>query len=70
MDESKDGVVYFSMGSLLNAETFSPSILAAIFSSFGKIAPVRVLMKGAINSTIDAREIPRNVKILPWLPQV
>ncbi|XP_012282466.1 UDP-glucuronosyltransferase 2C1 [Orussus abietinus] len=69
LDESKDGVVYFSFGSMVRIETFPRDILLAIYQSLRKIAPVRVLMK-----IPDPRDLPPglpdNVLTRPWISQL
>lgn len=69
LDESKDGVVYFTFGSMIRIETFPKRILDVFYKSFENIAPTRVLMK-----IPDPKELPpgmpKNVHISPWLPQL
>ncbi|XP_015605148.1 UDP-glucuronosyltransferase 2B31-like isoform X2 [Cephus cinctus] len=69
LDESTEGLVYFTLGSLINIETFPNATLSAIYTCFSKIAPIRVLMK-ITNAESLPEGLPKNVKILPWLPQV
>ncbi|XP_058804709.1 uncharacterized protein LOC131671920 [Phymastichus coffea] len=68
MDESKDGVVYFTFGSMVVVESLSKDILKIIYASFAKIAPTRVLMKVA-NATNLPPGLPNNILHLPWIPQ-
>lgn len=49
-------------------ETLPATQLKEIYNSFEKIAPVRVLMK-IVNSTSLPPGLPKNVKVLPWIPQ-
>ncbi|XP_033219248.1 UDP-glucuronosyltransferase 2C1-like [Belonocnema kinseyi] len=69
MDESKDGVVYFTLGSMVIIETLSKETLLAIYASFSKIAPIRVLLK-----VVDAKKLPpnlpKNVRTSKWIPQI
>ncbi|XP_023314407.1 uncharacterized protein LOC106648144 [Trichogramma pretiosum] len=69
MDESKDGFIYFSFGSMVRIETFPKHILHALYRSFEKIAPVRVLMKIAKPEDLPTG-LPSNVITHNWLPQL
>lgn len=69
LDESKDGCVYFTFGSMVRIETFPAKTLAAFYETFKKIAPTRVLMKIADPSLLPAG-LPKNVITSTWLPQV
>ncbi|KAJ8668435.1 hypothetical protein QAD02_010098 [Eretmocerus hayati] len=68
MNESTNGIVYFSLGSRVLIESFSPQLLKEIYASFEMIAPVRVLMKIVDKSKL-LPGIPENVKVMPWIPQ-
>ncbi|XP_046612428.1 UDP-glucosyltransferase 2-like [Neodiprion virginianus] len=66
LDSAVEGVVYFSIGSVLNSTTFPPKNLAILREAFGQL-PHRVLWK------CDEREmpqLPRNVKCFDWVPQL
>lgn len=69
MGESTDGVVYFNLGSMVLIETLPMEIIAAIYASFAKIKPVRVLMKIADTEKLPPG-LPDNVLTLPWIPQI
>lgn len=64
MNNSKNGVVLFSMGSNLKSKDLKPELRAAILKSFSKIKQ-NVLWKFE-TSLPDA---PSNVKVMSWLPQ-
>lgn len=66
LDESPDGVVYFSMGSLVRSESFSPDRLKALIDAFASLK-ARVLWK--INPE-TLPKLPKNVKAMGWIPQV
>ncbi|KAK0092119.1 hypothetical protein PV326_002159 [Microctonus aethiopoides] len=69
LDNSKNGCVYFSFGSMVRIETFPAKSLKAFYEMFKKIAPVRVLLKIA-DPTILPSGLPNNVMTSDWLPQV
>ncbi|KYN31800.1 UDP-glucuronosyltransferase 1-9 [Trachymyrmex septentrionalis] len=69
LDESKDGCIYFSFGSMVRIETFSKELLQEIYASFEKIAPVRVLMKIAKKEEL-LPGLPKNVMTQSWFPQI
>ena len=69
MDESKHGVIYFTLGSMVLIETFPTETLLAIYASFAKIAPIRVLMKIGNKDKLPAG-LPKNVLISSWIPQI
>nr|CAD7402225.1 unnamed protein product [Timema poppensis] len=66
MDESEHGVVYFSLGSIVQVQTFSPEKLKALMDAFGAL-PERVLMKYT-GDTLPGK--PSNVMTGKWLPQL
>ena len=69
LDESKDGFIYFSFGSMVRIETFPKPVLDIFYNTFKKIAPVRVLMKIAKPEKLPPG-LPSNVITYHWLPQV
>ncbi|KAK0175124.1 hypothetical protein PV327_008903 [Microctonus hyperodae] len=69
LNESTAGVVYFTLGSMVNIETFSEETLKAFYSTFRKIAPVRVLMRIANKENL-LPGLPDNVRISSWIPQI
>ena len=69
MDESKHGVIYFTLGSMVLIETLPTETLLAIYASFEKISPIRVLMK-IFNKDKLPVGLPKNVLTSPWIPQI
>ncbi|XP_057336618.1 UDP-glucosyltransferase 2-like [Microplitis mediator] len=69
LDESKDGCVYFTFGSMVRIETYPAATLEIFYEMFKKIAPVRVLLK-ITDPKLLPPGLPKNVMISPWLPQV
>ncbi|XP_033212471.1 uncharacterized protein LOC117170059 [Belonocnema kinseyi] len=69
MDESKDGVVYVALGTTMPLEILSKKILQAIYSSFAKLAPIKVLMKKSRGHKFPPG-LPKNVLTMPWIPQI
>lgn len=69
MNESTNGFIYFSFGSMVKIESFPMKYLDIFYKSLGKIAPVRVLMKIA-NSNELPPGLPKNIRTSPWIPQV
>lgn len=63
INESKDGVIYFSLGSLVRAETLPKDKLQAFISAFSEL-PQRVIWK-----TDDIVGLPDNVRTSKWYPQ-
>lgn len=68
LDESKDGCIYFTFGSMVRIETFPKEMMQQIYKSFEKIAPVRVLMKVAKKEDL-LPGLPKNVMTQSWFPQ-
>jgi len=69
LDESKDGFIYFTFGSMVRIETFPKEMIQQIYASFEKIAPVRVLMKIAKKEDL-LPGLPKNVMTQPWFSQI
>jgi glucuronosyltransferase len=65
IDEAPDGVIYFSMGSILQGTLMSESRRDAFLSAFSKLNQ-RVLWKWESDNLPGQ---PNNVKIGKWLPQ-
>ncbi|XP_043467677.1 UDP-glucosyltransferase 2-like [Leptopilina heterotoma] len=69
MDESKEGVVYFTLGSMVLIETLPKETLLTFYAAFEKIAPIRVLMK-IVNKEKLPPGLPSNVLVSNWIPQI
>ncbi|XP_025262697.1 UDP-glucuronosyltransferase 1-3-like [Camponotus floridanus] len=69
LDESKNGCIYFTFGSMVRIETFPKEITEQFYASFEKIAPVRVLMKVAKKEDL-LPGLPKNVMTQSWFPQI
>ncbi|XP_039309137.1 UDP-glucosyltransferase 2 [Solenopsis invicta] len=69
MDDSKDGFIYFTFGSMVTIETFPHEFLRILYASLGKIAPVRVLIKVTAPEKLPSG-LPENIHISPWMPQL
>ena len=64
-DESKHGVVFFSLGSHIKSTELPPETKQAILSAFSRIKQ-DVLWKFEDDTLTN---LPKNVKIAKWLPQ-
>nr|XP_049704120.1 UDP-glucosyltransferase 2 [Helicoverpa armigera]WRX06231.1 UGT41D1 [Helicoverpa armigera] len=64
MDGSPQGVIYFSMGSVLKSAAFKSELRAALLKIFAKL-PYTVLWK--FEQPIS--DLPPNVHVRPWMPQ-
>jgi len=64
MDNSKNGVILFSMGSNLKSADLPTSIKDAILETFSKLKQ-NVLWK----FEAEFPNLPKNVRIMKWLPQ-
>ncbi|XP_070166542.1 UDP-glucosyltransferase 2-like [Polyergus mexicanus] len=69
INDSKDGFVYFTFGSMILIETFPREFLNILYASLSKIAPVRVLMKIPNPENLPP-DLPENVYISPWMSQI
>jgi hypothetical protein len=65
LDEAKEGVVYFSMGSVVQSKDWTPESREALLKAFSKLKQ-KVLWKYE-NETLPNQ--PKNVKIGKWFPQ-
>ena len=66
LDDSEQGVIYFSLGSIVKTNTISAEKRDAFLQAFAEL-PQRILWKWE-SDTIPNK--PPNVKIARWLPQV
>jgi glucuronosyltransferase len=62
MDEAEDGVIYFSLGSLIEGGTMSEEQVQVFTSVFSEL-PQRIVWKTKRNFSLP------NVKTSWWLPQ-
>lgn len=69
MDEGSHGIIYISFGTVLPIESLPKETLLSIFSSFAKLAPMRILMK-VTKKNKSLPEIPENVLTMKWIPQI
>lgn len=65
LDESKDGVIFFSLGSFVKSTDMPPHKVAIFFDVFAKLKQ-NVIWKFEDDTLSN---IPANVKIAKWLPQ-
>ncbi|XP_026725630.1 UDP-glucuronosyltransferase 2B2-like [Trichoplusia ni] len=64
LDNSKNGLIYFSMGSVVQSAGIEESTRAGLLEIFAKL-PYTVLWK--FEKTL--KDLPPNVHVRPWLPQ-
>jgi len=69
MDDSKDGFIYFTFGSMVMIETFPRKILDIFYKSLAKIAPMRILMKIPKPEKLPPG-LPENIRISSWISQL
>ncbi|XP_008470291.1 UDP-glucuronosyltransferase 2B31-like [Diaphorina citri] len=67
LNESHNGVIYFSMGSMLKTSSFPPDKFKAFLKAFSKI-PQRVLWKFEDNDTSIFKPY-KNIRTSSWMPQ-
>ncbi|KAL3268336.1 hypothetical protein HHI36_007453 [Cryptolaemus montrouzieri] len=66
LDQSKDGCIYFSLGTTVNSNYLSKETIEIFRKTFEELAPMRVLWKYE-NDTLENK--PKNLEIRKWLPQ-
>ncbi|XP_018570348.1 UDP-glucuronosyltransferase 1-8 [Anoplophora glabripennis] len=66
VNESKEGAIFFSLGSLVKGDTFPKDKVNAFLKAFKRL-PQRVMWKWE-NETMEGK--PDNVMIQKWLPQL
>lgn len=64
IDNSKHGVIYFSMGSFLKSNSLPRPLIAALLKMFGELKQT-VIWK----FETDLPDVPKNVHIVHWAPQ-
>ncbi|CAH0698558.1 unnamed protein product [Spodoptera exigua] len=65
LDGSPQGVIYFSMGSILRSSSLKPHTRDALLKLFGSL-PFTVLWK----FEEPIKDLPPNVHVRPWMPQL
>ncbi|RZF36887.1 hypothetical protein LSTR_LSTR004575 [Laodelphax striatellus] len=68
MDESENGVAYFSLGSNMKGTSLKEEKRQAFLDAFAKFPKIRFLWKFEIEDTLT-NEVPKNVLIRKWMPQ-
>ncbi|XP_050556290.1 UDP-glucosyltransferase 2 isoform X2 [Spodoptera frugiperda] len=65
IDNSKNGVIYFSMGSVLQSKSLPKELVTELLQMFGEFKQT-VIWKFEDNSLVN---VPKNVRIVNWAPQ-
>ncbi|XP_026465147.1 UDP-glucuronosyltransferase 2B31-like, partial [Ctenocephalides felis] len=68
LDGAKQGVVYFSFGSMVQSETIPQENLQIMLDTFSRL-PHLVLWKANPKNFPQGLVVPKNVVTQPWLPQ-
>jgi len=66
LDESKNGVILLSLGSLISKDSMDPERLQTLVQAMAQLGDYSILWRW------DTEEVPNlsaNVKIMPWIPQ-
>ncbi|KAG8034237.1 hypothetical protein G9C98_001321 [Cotesia typhae] len=69
LNESKDGFIYFTFGSMMQIESFPKPVLDVLYKSLGKLAPIRVFMKAPQPEKLPPG-LPKNIRTFTWIPQL
>ncbi|KAF2883590.1 hypothetical protein ILUMI_22585 [Ignelater luminosus] len=67
IQSSKEGIIYFSMGTVIRMDTFPKEALNSILGVFSKL-PHTVFWKGSAKSL--PKPIPKNIVAADWFPQL
>jgi glucuronosyltransferase len=65
MDGAAQGVLYFSLGTMVRSESLPPEVLRAFIAAFTQL-PFRVLWKCNVDKMAA---LPSNILMRSWLPQ-
>lgn len=69
MTKNSNGVIYFSIGSLIRSDTLPDEKLQALFDAFGAL-PHLILWKGDRTKFKKSIKIPNNIHFEQWIPQL
>lgn len=67
--DTKKGIIYFTMGSMIMSESMSTHKLQGIFDAFENL-PYKVLWKADRNKFSKHLHIPKNIHFEQWMPQI
>ncbi|XP_012257373.2 UDP-glucosyltransferase 2-like [Athalia rosae] len=67
MNSAKNGVIYFSLGTMIKPETIGSEKISAICECFAELEDYKVLWKGKMEEMPAG--LPPNVKMIQWIPQ-
>ncbi|VEN54708.1 unnamed protein product [Callosobruchus maculatus] len=65
MDDAKEGVIYFSLGTNVKDDLLDSKIKSALLETFAEL-PYKILWKYEGSAIAN---LPKNVKIMKWIPQ-
>ncbi|KAJ8675927.1 hypothetical protein QAD02_011713 [Eretmocerus hayati] len=68
LDNSKDGFIYFSLGSMTLIESFPDDLLQKFLNVFRKIPSITIIMR-VQKPELMPDNLPHNIYMQPWLPQ-
>ncbi|KAJ8912888.1 hypothetical protein NQ315_011211 [Exocentrus adspersus] len=68
LDDSNEGVVYFSLGTNVKSSLLPQDTLTTIISAFSEL-PYKVLFKFETDNLKNISNFPANVEIRQWIPQ-
>ncbi|KAK9498364.1 hypothetical protein O3M35_003014 [Rhynocoris fuscipes] len=69
MDESKNGVIYFSFGSLFNITSLRPETQQAIINALSTFTKYKNVLMKINDENLGAKLSSKNFVIKPWFPQ-
>ncbi|KAK0175126.1 hypothetical protein PV327_008905 [Microctonus hyperodae] len=69
LDESKDGFIYFTFGSMVTIESFPKQTIKNLYNSFRKISPIRIFMK-VPQPKLLLPGLPKNIRTFVWTSQL
>ncbi|XP_020710323.2 UDP-glucosyltransferase 2-like [Athalia rosae] len=68
LNESTSGFIYVTFGSIIKIDSFPRETIAELYKGFGKISPIRVLLK--VGNSKKLPPAPKNVIMVKSVPQL
>lgn len=69
METDLEGIIYFSLGSIVQAENFPVEMLQEMFDAFSQL-PYKVLWRATKEKFPKELTIPKNINFEAWMPQL
>lgn len=69
METELEGIIYFTLGSMVRTETFPLEMLQEMFDAFSQL-PYKILWRATKEKFPKSLKVPDNIHFEVWVPQL